>query len=159
MNPIKLQQLAHSLWQKHLHLPAKVIQKFIHVRYNCDLPPQAAVGGGTSLGHGGIGVVINGQSVIGRNCIIAQNVTIAGKNGKAPVIDDWVYIGANSVVLGNVSVGKNVFIGALTLVNKDVPDNSVVAGIPAKIIKLQTEEQIKVWHNEVLAQGGVPIET
>ena len=113
MNPIKLQQLAHFLWQKHFRFTARIIQKFIHIRYNCDLPPQIVVGG-TSLGHGGIGVVINRKSVIGRNCIIAQNVTIAGKDGLAPQIDDWVYVGAKSVLLGGCKIGKNVFIGALT---------------------------------------------
>jgi len=109
------------------------------------------------LGHGGIGVVVNGQAKVGRNCIIAQNVTIAGKDGKAPTIGDWVYIGANSVILGGVKVGSNVFVGALTLVNKDVPDGAVVAGIPAKVLRFQDEDQINKWHKEVITQGGIPI--
>ncbi len=61
------------------------------------------------------------------------------------------------MILGGVKIGKNAFVGALSLVNRDVPDNAVVAGIPAKVLKILTEEQIIEWHKEVLAQGGIPI--
>lgn len=102
MNPIKLQQTAHRLskkswlWRKI----AVLIQLWIHFRYNCDLSPVTEIGEGVMLGHGGIGVVINSRSIIGRNCIIAQNVTLAGKDGGAPIIEDWAYVGANSVIMG-----------------------------------------------------------
>lgn len=75
--------------------------------YNCDIHYVAFVGG-TYLGHGGIGVVVNAKTKIGRNVILTQNVTIAGKDGGCPTIDDWCYIGVNSVVLGGVHLGKNV---------------------------------------------------
>ena len=107
------------------------------------------------LGHGGIGVVVNPKSVIGRNCVLAQNVTLAGKDGGAPFLDDWVYVGTNSVILGGVHIGKNVFIGALTLVNKDIPDNAVVAGIPAHIIRFQNKDQIKQNH-DFWYKNGMP---
>ena len=159
MNPIKLQQTSHKLSKESwlLRKIAVLIQLWIHFRYNCDLSPVTEIGRGTTLGHGGIGVVINGRSVIGRNCIIAQNVTIAGKDGGAPDIDDWVYIGANSVILGGVHVGKNAFIGALSLVNKDVPENSIVAGIPAKVLRIRTKEEIDRWHRWVTTHGGIEI--
>lgn len=162
MNPIKLQQTAYKLyynsWLSWLCKKiAVLIQVWIHFRYNCDISPVTQIGKGTTLGHGGIGVVINSRSVLGRNCIIAQNVTLAGKDGGAPVLDDWVYVGANSIVLGGVHVGKNAFIGALTLVNKDVPDNAIVAGSPAKVLRIRTEEEIDKWHNWVMTQGGIEI--
>ena len=116
MNPIKLQQTAHKFNDKSWLFKkiAVLIQLLIHFRFNCDLSPVTKIGKGTSLGHGGIGVVINSRSIVGRNCIIAQNVTLAAKDGGAPVIDDWVYVGANSVILGGVHIGKNAFIGALS---------------------------------------------
>ena len=115
---------------------------------------MTSIGEGTKLGHGGIGYVINSKAIIGRMVTLAQNVTIAGKDGLCPEIDDWSYIGANSVVLGGVKVGKNVFVGALSLVNKDVPDGAVVAGIPAKVIRMQTPEEIDRWHQWVLKNRG-----
>jgi len=157
MNPIKLQQFAHKLHQMRIPKIPGLITRWIHFRYNSDIHYVTNIGGGTSLGHGGIGVVINAKAVIGRNVILAQNVTIAGKDGGCPFIDDWCYIGANSVVLGGVHLGKNVFVGALTLVNKDMPDNAVVAGIPAKVLRIQTDEEILKWHQWVLKQGGIDI--
>ena len=109
------------------------------------------------MGHGGIGVVIHSQAKIGRNCLIAQNVSIAGKDGGAPILNDWVYIGHGSIVMGKVNIGNNASIGALSLVNKDVPDNAVVAGIPAKVIRIQTDEEIRDWHNWVVQNGGIAI--
>lgn len=47
--------------------------------------------------------------------------------------------------------------GALTLVNKDMPDGAVVAGIPAKVLRIQTTEEIEIWHKWVMKQGGIEI--
>lgn len=100
MNAIKLQRFAHSLLRLHIPFLPGIIYRWIHFRYNSDLSPALQIGAGTTLGHGGIGVVVNAKAKIGRNVILAQNVTIAGKDGVAPTLDDWVYVGANSVVLG-----------------------------------------------------------
>ena len=54
------------------------------------MPPTLIIGEGTAFGHGGIGVVINSKTIIDRNAIIAQNVSIAGKDGQASVIDNWI---------------------------------------------------------------------
>ncbi len=88
-----------------------------------------------------IGIVINKDAKIGHNCVIAQNVTIGvGKynterNTNIPEIGDNVTICANAVVIGGIRVGNNAVIGAGAVVLKDVPENAVVAGNPAKIIK------------------------
>lgn len=158
MKAIKIQQFAHRLHKKRIPILPGLLTRWIHFRYNSDIPLNLEIGKGTSLGHGGIGVVINSKAKIGRNVIIAQNVTIAGKDGVAPEICDWCYIGANSVILGGAKLGKNVFVGALTLVNKDVPDGAVVAGIPAKVLKMRTAEEIQKWHEWVVKQGGIEID-
>lgn len=72
-------------------------------------------------------------------------------------MDDWCYVGANSVILGNVKLGKNVFVGALSLVNKDMPDNAIVAGIPARVLRFKSEEEVEEWHSWVLSHGGIPM--
>ncbi len=156
MDVLKLQRFTHRLYKSHIPFLPGLIQIYIHFRYNCDLPPVIKIGKGSRLGHRGIGVVINSKAIIGRNVIIAQNVTVAGRDGKAPVIEDWCYLGANSVVLGGVKLGKDSYVGALTFVNKDVPDGAVVAGIPAKVLRIRTQEEIEEWHKWVIKQGGVP---
>lgn len=157
MNAIKLQRFAHVLHKQHIPVLPGIIYRWIHFRYNSDISPSVQIGEGTSLGHGGIGVVINKRAKIGRNVIIAQNVTIAGKDGGTPVIDDWSYLGANSVILGGVHLGKDCFVGALSLVNKDVPDGAIVAGIPAKVFRIKNTEEIENWHQWVLSHGGICI--
>lgn len=82
-----------------------------------------------------IGIVMSVNVKLGKNCMIYQNVTIAGKDGKYPTLGDNVKVYAGACVLGGVKVGNNVIIGANAVVVKDVPDNCVVAGVPAKIIK------------------------
>jgi serine O-acetyltransferase len=72
--------------------------------------------------------------VIGNNFSIVHSVTIAGKNGKFPKIGDNVYLGSGCCVLGGISIGNNVVIGANAVVTKDIPDNAVVVGNPSKII-------------------------
>jgi serine acetyltransferase len=94
------------------------------------------MGGGTRLGYGGIAVIIHARARIGRNCLIGSCVTIGGKSGwyEVPQIGDNVEIATGAKILGPVRIGNNVIIGANAVVTKDVPDNCVVAGIPAKII-------------------------
>lgn len=109
----------------------------MYVLFNSSLPASCTIGKGTVLAYGGIGIVVHARAVIGRNCMIGQNTTIGGKSGwyEVPVIGDNVYISAGARILGPVRIGNNVIIGANAVVVKDVPDNCIVAGIPAKNIK------------------------
>lgn len=94
-----------------------------------------SIGSGFIITHFN-GIFVNAKS-IGNNCSIRQNCTVGvkhiGENG--PVIGDNVEFGAGCKVLGEITVGNNVIIGANAVVVNDVPDNCVVGGIPAKIIK------------------------
>jgi len=82
-------------------------------------------------------VVIHREAKIGRHCLISQQVTIGGRSGiqGAPVIGDYVRIGAGAKLLGRVRIGDFAVIGANAVVLKDVPEGSVVAGVPAKEIR------------------------
>ena len=153
MDAIKIQQFAHKLVMAGIPILPKILHRWIHFRYNCDLSNASVIGKGSKLGHGCIGVVINGKSKIGEHCIIAQNVTLAGKDGGAPNIGNFVYLGANSVVLGGVKISDNAFVGALSLVNKDVPENAIVCGIPAKVLRIKSTSEIEEWHQWVLNNG------
>ena len=86
-----------------------------------------------------IGIVMHPKVKIGKNCTIFQNVTIGqGKliNGNdIPIIGNNVIIYANSVIVGGVKIGDNVTVGAGSIVITDIPDNAIVAGNPARIIK------------------------
>ena len=82
-------------------------------------------------------LVVNKDARIGKNCRIHVGVNIGGYSGGVPIIGDNVYIGPGAKIFGGIIIGNNVSIGANAVVNKSVPDNAVVAGVPAKIIKIK----------------------
>ena len=119
----------------------KLIYIMQYLLFNSSLPASVKIGKGTKLAYGGIALVIHARAVIGKNCTIGQCSTIGGrsKHYDVPTIGDNVYMGAGAKVLGPIKIGSNVVIGAGSVVLKDVPDNCVVAGVPAKIIRAEIE--------------------
>ena len=95
--------------------------------------PSSKIGGGLYAPHAYSTAI--GADSIGRNFTVIQCTTIGKKDNKYPVIGDNVQFGANVVVFGDVTIGDNVTVGAGSVVTKDVPPNTVVAGVPAKVIK------------------------
>ncbi len=127
--------------QQHLKTPVlntfwRMILRHYQIKYGFQIYPETEIGEGFYLGHWG-SLVINPKAKIGRNCNIAQGVTIGqqnrGKNAGFPVIGNEVWIGTNAVIVGGISVGDNVLIAPNAYVNFDVPENSVVMGNPARI--------------------------
>lgn len=115
----------------------RLVLRHYQIKYGFQIYPETQIGEGFYLGHWG-SLVINPETVIGKNCNIAQGVTIGqqnrGKNEGSPVIGNEVWIGTNAVIVGAVTIGDNVLIVPNSYVNFDVPPNSVVLGNPAKII-------------------------
>ena len=114
----------------------RVVLRRHQIKYGFQIYPETQIGEGFYLGHWGT-LVINPKAIIGKNCNIAQGVTIAqanrGKNQGVPHIGNDVWIGPNAVVVGNIKIGNNVLIAPNSYVNVDVPDNAVVIGNPAQI--------------------------
>lgn len=137
MNLIRLHQLGHFCYRKRIPVLPRLFRFLIFLLYNSDVPCSVTIGRNTIFGHSGIGVVIHQKAVIGADCIIGQGITIGGRSRHAevPVIGNRVYIAAGARILGPIKVGNNVVIGANAVVIRDVPDNCVVGGIPATILK------------------------
>lgn len=122
---------------KILHVLAKAKLHSLMYRYGIEIPWITDIGPGFYIGHFG-GVVVNGNAKIGANVNISQGVTIGvhnrGDRKGVPVINDCVYIGPGAKIFGSVTIGKSAAIGANAVVTKDVPENGVAVGIPAKVI-------------------------
>ena len=124
----------------HIPVLPKLITLLIFLIYNSKIPYQAKIGRGSTFGYGGMGVVIHSKSIIGVNCTICQQVAIGGGNSRfpgVPVIGNNVYIAKGSIVMGGITIGNNVTIGANAVVTKPVSDNAIVAGVPAKILRIK----------------------
>lgn len=137
MKLITCYRLSFFLHQKGFTHIAKLIYYIQYFLYNSSVPSTCRIGVGSKFAYGGISVVIHSNAVLGENVIIGQNTTIGGrsKQKKAPRIGNGVYIGAGARVLGDIEIGDDVVIGANAVVINSVPSNSIVAGVPARIIR------------------------
>lgn len=93
------------------------------------------------LGYGGLGVILHPRAVIGSNTLVGPNCVVGGRSRHedVPVIGDDVYIGAGACVLGPVKVGSGAVIGAGAVVIEDVPARAIVAGVPARVIRMDID--------------------
>lgn len=123
---------------KHvLYLFARTILKHYGYKYSFDISYRAQILPGFAIGHWGY-IVIQASTVIGSNCFVRPGVVMGKKSvykDGCQMIGDNVEFGAGAKCIGNLSIGNNVTIGANAVVTKDVPNNCVVAGVPAKVIR------------------------
>ncbi len=124
------------------NLVARIISQFSRFLTGIEIHPRANIGKNLFIDHG-MGVVIGETSEIGDNVTIYHMATLGGispsvnsneqRNIKRhPTLKDNVVVGSGAQILGPVTVGKNAKIGANAVVTKDVPENAVMVGIPAK---------------------------
>lgn len=122
-----------SAWlQKYRIFPLVLLCQLFNKWMNaCVIGASTRFGEGLILMHP-VGIVINSKVIGGKNVVIESGVVIGDEKGKAPMLGDNVFIGAGAKVIGGISVGSNVKIGANAVVTKDVRDNVTVVGIPAR---------------------------
>ena len=138
---------------KNIYL--KIIYKFIlrclSYKYGFQIPTTVEIGEGFYIGHHGT-IVINSKVKIGKNCNLAHLITIGqsnrGKKRGVPIIEDNVWIGTGSVIIGKITIGTNSLIAPNSYVNFDVPPNSIVIGNPAKIV--ESEDATKNYIENIL---------
>ncbi|MDC3004116.1 serine O-acetyltransferase [Candidatus Pelagibacter sp.] len=131
-------------------LIARIISQFSRFLTGIEIHPRAKIGKNLFIDHG-MGVVIGETSEIADNVTIYHMVTLGGISPsinsndqreikRHPTLHDNVVVGSGAQILGPVVVGKNARIGANAVVTKNVPENAVMVGIPAKNVGTATEE-------------------
>ena len=131
-------------------LIARIVSQFSRFMTGIEIHPKAKIGKNLFIDHG-MGVVIGETSDIGDNVTIYHNVTLGGispsinsenqrETKRHPTLQDYVVVGSGAQVLGPIVIGKNAKIGANAVVTKDVPENGVMVGIPARNVGTATEE-------------------
>ena len=135
-------QLAHFFSVAKFDLVARMISQSSRFLTGIEIHPKAKIGKNLFIDHG-MGVVIGETSEIGNNVTIYHGVTLGGISPsidsdkqrdvkRHPTLKNNVVIGSGAQILGPVTVGENAKIGANAVVTKDVPDNAVMVGVPAK---------------------------
>ncbi len=111
------------------------LYRIVETLIGISIPKSAVIGGGLRIWHFG-NIFIHPNVVMGENCTIRQGLTIGNRveNGQVPVIGSNVEFGAYAQVLGDIKIGNNCKIGAMSVVLCDVPDGATAVGSPARIL-------------------------
>ncbi len=135
-------RLAHWLSNKGVPFIPRALSQLARFITGIEIHPGARIGSGLFIDHG-MGVVIGETTEIGDNVTLFQGVTLGGtgkQRGKRhPTLGSHVVVGAGAKVLGPITIGDYVKIGANSVVLQDVPDHSTVVGIPGKIVRIKDE--------------------
>ncbi len=147
-------RFAHSLWHAGRRDFAMYLQSQSSMVFNIDIHPAAKIGRGIMLDHGS-GIVIGETAEIGDHTSILHSVTLGGSGKETgdrhPKVGRSVMIGAGSKILGNIHVGDCARIAAGSVVLKDVPPKTTVAGVPARVIGEAGCSQPSRMMNQLLA--------
>lgn len=136
-----LRNLRHIQYSSSIvvRLYYRIINRFISIVYGLEISCEAKIGKGLYIGHPYC-ITINPKAIIGEKCNIHRGVLIGqenrGKREGAPHIGNCVWIGINSAIVGNITIGDDVLIAPNSFVNRDVPSHSIVFGNPC-VIKQQ----------------------
>jgi len=114
-----------------------LVKRRCSYKFGFQIPHETKIGKGFFIGHYGT-VIISPDAILGENCNISPGVTIGQSNRGylkgSPKLGDRVWIGTNSVIVGQITIGSNVLIAPNSTVTINVPDNSMVRGNPPKIV-------------------------
>jgi serine O-acetyltransferase len=143
-------RIANFFQLAKFHLVARIISQLSRFLTGIEIHPGAKIGKNLFIDHG-MGVVIGETSEIGNNVTIYHMATLGGiapsinsndqrQVKRHPTLSDCVVVGSGAQILGPVMIGANAKIGANAVVTKDVPENAVMVGIPAKNVGTATEE-------------------
>ncbi len=127
--------------------PGAIIRDQVEIGKNAVIMMGAVINIGAIIGEGtmiDMGAVLGGRATVGKNCHVGAGAVLAGviepASATPVIIEDGVLIGANAVVIEGVHVGKGAVVAAGAVVIEDVPENAVVAGCPARVIKMKDEK-------------------
>ena len=127
--------------------PGAVIREQVTIGKNAVIMMGAIINIGAVIGEGtmiDMGAVLGGRATVGSHCHVGAGAVLAGviepASATPVIVEDDVLIGANAVVIEGVHVGRGAVVAAGAIVTQDVPENAVVAGCPARVVKMKDEK-------------------
>lgn len=137
LHAIWLHRIAHHFYLKGWVVIPRLLNTFSRFLTGIDIHPGAKLGPGLFIDHG-MGLVIGETAELGSNVTLYQGVTLGGtgkeKGKRHPTIGNNVVVSSGAKVLGSFKVGENSKIGSGSVVLKEVPPNSVVVGVPGRVV-------------------------
>lgn len=138
-------------WLRFLLKPlVPLIGLFIEMNTGIKIWTGADIGPGLYIGH--FGNILIGPIKMGKFCNVSQENSIGyagrGDSWGIPEVGDFVYVAPGAKVIGKIRIGNHVAIGANAVVTRDVPDDAVVVGVPAKVISMESSRDMILFHRE-----------
>lgn len=153
LHAIVAYRFAHRLYKWNIPLIPRIISYLTRIITGIEIHPGARIGRRFFIDHGE-GVVIGETTIVGDDVLIYQQVTLGGtgkEQGKRhPTLGNNVIVGAGAKVLGNITIGDYVRIGAGSVVIEDVPEYSTVVGVPGRVVhRAVVDKQGNLMHNRI----------
>jgi serine O-acetyltransferase len=159
LHALWLHRAAHSLYQRGMRLPARLISQLSRFLTGIEIHPGARIAPGFFIDHG-MGVVIGETTEIGEDVTLYQGVTLGGtgkETGKRhPTVGAGVIVGTGARVLGPVQIGEGAKVGAGAIVIKDVPANSTVVGNPGRPVIVDGQRVDRDIHHPDIEHTRLP---
>ena len=161
---VLLYRISHFFWKLGMPFIPRYISDIARQLTSIEIHPGAEIGSDFFIDHGS-GVVIGETTEIGNNVTLYAGVVLGGtsleKTKRHPTLGDNIVVGTGAKVLGPVTIGDNVRVGANSVVVNDIPPNSVVVGVPGRIISRKGEkiEKIDLRHGDLPDPLSITIST
>ena len=157
LHAIWAHRIAHRMWKHGWRGPARILAQVNRFFTGIEIHPGATIGRRFFIDHG-MGIVIGETAEIGDGVMLYHGVTLGGQvltqTKRHPTIGDNVTIGAGAKILGPVTIGSNSAVGANAVVTKDIPENSIAVGIPAKARERKETEVRKLVDPDCYFDNG-----
>jgi len=138
---IVFHRINHLLWNAGIPVLPRFFSNIVRFLTGIEIHPAAKIAPGLVIDHG-TGVVIGETAEVGEDCLLYQGVTLGGtgkeKGKRHPTLKKNIVVGTGAKILGNITIGNNVVIGANSVILRSVPDNSICVGVPGRITKRKT---------------------
>ncbi len=156
---ILFHRINHLLWEMNVPVLPRFLSQVAKIITGIEIHPAAKIGKGFFIDHG-MGVVIGETAEIGENVLLYQGVTLGGtgkeKGKRHPTLGSNIVVGAGAKILGAITIGDNVKIGANSVVLNSVPKNSIVVGVPGRVIKKKVVKMFDDGPVEMLDHVHIP---
>lgn len=133
-----------AIYRTRLRVVGLLIYFIVKFLYKCDIHPKSKIGPGLFVAHG-FDIVIGSSVELGMDTVVFNGVNMGKKyvgvaGGAMPKLGNCCVVGTGAKLLGNITLGDRVVVGANAVVLQDIPSDAVCAGIPAKVIKLDAKQ-------------------
>ncbi len=156
LHAVLFHKISHWLYMRKRYVLARLVSHWGRFLTGIEIHPGAKLGKRLFIDHG-LGVVIGETAEIGDDVLLYQGVTIGGtgnQRGKRhPTLRNRVVVGTGAAVLGNITLGEDVRVGAGSVVVHSVPDGATVVGIPGKVVRMRSEKMGALEHGQVAEAG------